>query len=82
MNTGTHYGAYILTGIDSLLIPLIFTLALGSFVFGLLQYLIQGHHDDEIRQSSIALMIYGMVGLIAMIIVWAAIHILAGSLGL
>lgn len=77
-----NFGAALLTGVDSLVIPLIFTVALGAFTYGTIQFYIQGTHDDVLKHKSIALIAYSVAGLVAMGVLWAGIHIFAGTLGL
>lgn len=61
-----------------LFIPLGFTLSFIVFIWGSFQYVIQGGHDEEAREKSKSLMLYGILVFIAMAVLWLFATFVAG----
>ena len=59
-----------------LLIPIIITLAVVIFFFGLAQYLLKA---DESKEKGRNIMIYGIITLFVMVAVWGLVAVLANT---
>lgn len=78
---GTLQGVLRIVGdILGLLIPLLITIAVIVFFWGLIKYLMSAG-DAEARGSGINLMIMGIVALFVMVAVWGLVGILADTFG-
>lgn len=77
----TSYIQAILSFINSLLIPAIFTLAFLVFVWGVFKAFILGGHEEEKRKEGRNLIIYSIVGFVIMLSVWGIVNLVASSLG-
>ena len=67
--------------INGVLVPLIFTVALAFFLYGMFKYFIQGGDSDDSRETGKQLMIYAVVGFVAMVSIWGVVNLVAGGLG-
>lgn len=52
------------------LLPAFFLLAFLTFSWGTFQYFVQGSADEEIKETSKALMLYGLVAFLIMLAIW------------
>lgn len=77
----TSYIQAILTFINSLLIPAIFTIAFLVFIWGVFQAFILGGHDSEKREAGKQLVIWSIIGFVVMLSVWGIVNLVASSLG-
>ena len=62
------------------LLPGLFSLGLVVFSWGIFQYYIQGGSDEEAREKSKALMMYGILTFIVMVFFWGVGHLIGGPL--
>ena len=69
------------TFINHVLIPLVFAVALLFFIYGMFKYFIQGGDSDDSRETGKQLMIYAVVGFVAMVSIWGVVNLVAGGLG-
>lgn len=70
-----------LTGfIDNVLIPLLFTIALLVFLYGMYTYFIQGGASDESRQKGRQLILASIIGFVLMVSIWGIVNIVANGL--
>jgi hypothetical protein len=67
--------------INSTLIPLVFAAALLMFIYGMFKYFIMGGDDDGNRETGRQLMLYAIVGFVAMVSVFGIVNLIAGGLG-
>lgn len=67
--------------INGTLIPLVFAVALLFFIYGMFKYFILGGDDDGKRKEGRMLMIYAIVGFVAMVSVFGIVNLVAGGLG-
>ena len=65
--------------IVSLLIPIVFALALLYFFWGLATYILSAEHDKEIAKKR---MLWGVVALFVMAAVWGLVRFLQTTLGI
>ena len=72
----------ILTFINDVLIPFVFALALLMFLYGVFKYFIVGGGDESKRQEGRQMMLYSIIGFVAMISIFGIVNIVAGGLGL
>lgn len=71
----------LIQGIIDLLIPLLMTLAVVAFFWGLVKY-IANADDEAAKESGKTLMIWGMVAIFVMVAFWGIIGFFQESLGL
>lgn len=69
------------TFINSTLIPLIFAVALFFFIYGMFDYFIRGGADEDAQKKGRQLMIYAVIGFVAMVSIWGVVNLIAGGLG-
>lgn len=72
----------ILNLVDSLLIPLLFAIALLAFLWGVVQFLIAGAADEERREKGKKFVVWGIIGLAVMSSVWGLVNLLGGTITL
>ncbi len=61
--------------IDAVLIPLVFTLALLIFVWGMFRFFVYGAHNEDDRAKGRSLMIWSVIGLSLMVSIWGIVAI-------
>lgn len=66
--------------IDNILIPLLFTLALLVFLFGMFKYFILGGGNESEREKGKQLIMYSLIGFVLMVSIWGIVNIIAGGL--
>ena len=67
--------------INGTLIPLVFAIALLVFVYGMFQYFILGGSDEDNRETGRRLMLWAIVGFVAMVSIFGVVNLVAGGLG-
>ena len=75
-------GQFAITFINTVLVPVIFAVAFIVFIFGVFQYFILGHGDEEKQSQGRALMLWGLIGFFVMVSVWGLVNILLGTFNL
>ncbi|MFT5849541.1 MAG: hypothetical protein ACI9H6_000350 [Patiriisocius sp.] len=68
------------TFINSILIPLIFAVALLVFLYGVFKYFILGGGNESAREEGKKLVMYSIVGFVLMVSIWGIVNLLAGNL--
>lgn len=66
--------------INNVLVPLVFTLALLAFIYGMFKYFIWNGDNDGDRETGKSLMISAVVGFVLMVSIWAIVNLIAGGL--
>ncbi len=66
--------------INGVLVPLIFTLALLFFIYGMFKYLIWHGDSDGDRETGRQLMISAVIGFVLMVSIWGIVNLVAGGL--
>lgn len=79
-NSIQQVGMEIIRFIEVILVPLIMSMALLVFVWGILKYIHKGGDPAE-RAQGRQFMIYGVIGLAVMASVWGLVRILTNTLG-
>ena len=72
----------IMAFINDTLIPLVFALALLMFLYGVFKYFIVGSGDESKRQEGRQMMLYSIIGFVAMVAIFGLVNIVANGLGL
>lgn len=67
--------------ISGALIPLLFAVAVGVFIWGVIQYL-RNSSDSKKREEGRSFMIYGIVSLFVMISIWGLVGFLGNTFGI
>lgn len=63
------------------IIPLIFTIAVAFFVWGVVQYMLADANEQK-RETGKQYMVWGIIALTVMVTMWGLVNILAGTFGL
>ena len=66
--------------INTVLVPLIFAVALLFFIYGMFKYFIQGGDSDDSREKGKQLMVYSVIGFVLMVSIWGIVNLIAGGL--
>lgn len=66
--------------IDDVLIPLVFTVALLVFLWGMFTYFIQGGASDDSREKGRQLILWSVIGFVLMVSIWGIVNIVASGL--
>lgn len=77
-----YFLSTILSIIDTVIVPLIFAIALLTFVWGVYEYFIAGGADEEKRKQGRNFIMYGLIGFFVMISVWGLVNLLLGTFAL
>jgi ribose/xylose/arabinose/galactoside ABC-type transport system permease subunit len=67
--------------INRSVVPLIFSLAMLTFIWGVVQYVINGD-DESKKEKGRNFMIWGIIGLTVMVCVWGLVKILGNTFGI
>ncbi|MEN9647924.1 MAG: hypothetical protein RLY57_728 [Candidatus Parcubacteria bacterium] len=73
-------GMEVIRFIETLIVPLIMSLALLAFLWGVLQYIRKGGDPGE-REQGRQFMLWGVIGLAVMASVWGLVRILTNTIG-
>jgi len=83
LNTSSNGLFGIISGALAAIVPILMTLALVYFIWGLIKYVMAaGKGDAEESKHGKAIMIWGVVALFVMASVWGLVGILQNTLGL
>jgi|GEM_PF-1612998 len=74
--------AYIVPGINGILIPLLFLASFVSFTWGVFHYAIVGEYDEFAREMSKGLMLWSILAFIFMVIVFGIAGFAYDAVGL
>ncbi len=66
--------------IDSILIPLVFTVALLVFLYGMFKYFIAEGGNETSRETGKKLILWSIVGFVLMVSIWGIVNMLAKGL--
>jgi hypothetical protein len=78
LNTITDFINYLTCLLGRALVPLVFALALLTFVWGVVKYVIAAKDSNE-REEGRMFMIYGIIALFVMISVWGLVAVLSNT---
>ncbi len=67
--------------IDTVVVPLIFSVAFIVFIWGVFRYFIAGAGDEEKRKEGRNFITWGLIGFFLMFAVWGIVNLLINSLG-
>ncbi|MCX6755493.1 MAG: hypothetical protein NT068_03055 [Candidatus Nomurabacteria bacterium] len=79
-NTFKSFVEYIICNINKSVIPLIISLAVTMFVWGIIQYLV-GANEEVKREKGKYFMLWGIIGLMVMISVWGLVRVFGSTIG-
>lgn len=71
---------YVLDVLLDLVIPLIVSLGLISFLWGVLKFISSAGNEDK-RKEGKQLMFWGIIGLFVMVSVWSIVELITGTFG-
>lgn len=67
--------------INNFLIPLFIAIAVLGFIWGVFKYFILGSDDEEKRKEGRSLMLYAIIGFVAIVALWGIVEFVAGAFG-
>ena len=67
--------------INSVLVPLVFSLAFLLFLWGVFQYFISGATNEEKRDEGKKFVMWGIIGFVLMFSIWGIVNLIINSLG-
>ena len=70
----------VLDFIDYILVPLVFAVALVTFLFGMFRYFILGGGNEDDRKKGKQLMIWSITAFVIMVSIWGIVNMIAGGL--
>ena len=70
----------VLAFIDTILVPLIFALALLVFIYGMFKYFVLGGGNAEEQEKGKQLALWAIIGFVLMVSIWGIVNIIAGGL--
>lgn len=79
VNNLSDVGAFIINGINNILVPVIFAIAFIVFVWGAFDVFIIGSQSEETKEKGKNLMLWGLIGFFVMVSVWGLVNILTGT---
>lgn len=82
VNSVQDLGDFVITMINTVIVPVIFALAFLVFVWGAFQFFVAGGADEEKRDKGKQMMLWGLIGFFVMISVWGLVNILVGTVSL
>lgn len=80
-NSFKTYIGSITSFMNGVLVPLIFAVALLVFMYGMFKYFILGGSDEDSQKEGKQLMIWAVVGFVAMISIFGVVNLVANGLG-
>ena len=78
---GSSFG-YIISFIDSVIIPFILAIGFLVFVWGIFQSFSLGGANDEAKESGKSLIMYAIAGFVVILAFWGIVNIISGGLNL
>lgn len=66
--------------INEFLIPLVISLAVLFFVWGVVKYFILGGGDEESRKQGRGFLLHAILGFVAIVALWAIVNFVAGAI--
>lgn len=76
------YGESIRYIINVILVPLLLAVAFITFLWGMFRYFIWGAESEEDRATGRQVMLWGVVGFVAIVGVWGLVYLVLGTFGL
>lgn len=70
-----------ISSIVKLLVPLLIAIALVFFIVGVIKYITAGA-DEEKRKEARNTIIYGVIGLFAIVAVWGLVEVISSTFGI
>ena len=68
--------------INNILIPFLLTLALLFFIYGVFKYFIQGGDDEEKRKEGKNVVMWAIIGFVAIVSIWGIVNLITSGIGL
>lgn len=66
--------------VNDIIVPLIFTLSLLAFIYGMFKFFILSGDNEGEREKGRQLAVWGIAGFVLMVSVWAIVNLIAGGL--
>lgn len=76
------YATNIIGIINTILVPVILTIAFLVFIYGVFNYFIMGAADGKKRSEGAQFVLWGVVGFVIILSVWGLVNLLGSTLGL
>lgn len=89
LSGGTTFKDYVGSGttgiigvINTVIVPVIFTLALLVFVWGIVKYFIIDAGQDEARAKGKEFALWGIIGMVVLFGIWGFVNLMLSTLGI
>lgn len=79
--TFAQFATGIVSGINTILVPIVFTLSFAAFVWGIVNYFFLHGNENGKRAQGRAFAIWGVIGMAVLLSVWGLVSILLSTLG-
>ena len=79
VNNISDAGSFIINTINNIIVPVIFSLAFIVFIYGAFETFIIGANNEEVKEKSKNLMLWGLIGFFVMVSVWGLVNVLTGT---
>ncbi|HEX8947246.1 MAG TPA: hypothetical protein VF829_03480 [Candidatus Paceibacterota bacterium] len=79
--TFAKYIQFIIDALNTIVVPVIFTLAFLAFVFGIIKYFFLSTDTTE-REKAHAFVLWGTLGMVLLFSVWGLVRLLLVTLGI
>lgn len=80
-NPLSQLALYIVAFINNILVPLVFSIAVITFLFGIFQYFIAGGADEEKRKTGRSFAVWSVIALAIMVSLWGLVNLLIATFG-
>lgn len=80
INNISDVGSFIISTINGIFVPVLFSVAFIVFIWGAFKTFILGATSDTAKKSGKDLMMYSLIGFFVMVSVWGIVNILTGSI--
>lgn len=67
---------------NTIVVPLIFTLAFAVFIWGVIDYFFLHGDSDTSREEGRQFVLWGIIGLVVLFAVWGVVNLLLSTLGI
>ncbi|MFZ2500655.1 MAG: hypothetical protein WAW90_01555 [Minisyncoccia bacterium] len=80
--TFAQFVASIISALNLVVIPTIFTLAAAAFIWGVLSHFIFHGSEEKSREEGKQFILWGLVGIVLMFSFWGVLNLLLSTLGI
>lgn len=79
INNVQDVGSFIITIINTVLVPVLFAVAFIVFLWGAFETFIFGANSEEVKEKGKNLMLYGLIGFFVMVSIWGLVNLITNT---